>query len=78
MSVPSAIPTAVSRKRFCELIDPLLAALGLTANQVKSASFDWNGFELVVFEQDENGHKIVVHSGCAMQTVRVFIERDVA
>lgn len=71
-----AIATTITRRRFRELIDPLLDGLGTHANDIESCSFDSYGFKLVVFERDEDGHKFATSEGLAKQTVRVAISRD--
>lgn len=77
MPLPVSVPTLISRDKFRELIDPLLAGFGLCADDIVSCTFDWRGFTLVVFEQDENGRRIGTSNGPAKQTVVVHIEREV-
>jgi hypothetical protein len=80
----------VTRPRFRELIDPLLDALGFSAEQVFSCTFDGGGFTLVLFQLDEHGARIlattavrsgdghdrVITSGYAKVTVSIPIDTD--
>ena len=74
MNIPPDIPTVITRERFRELVDPLLAALNVTAEDVRSCSFDGDGFTLVVFERDSEGRRIAVCGGnAAKQTIAIHI-----
>lgn len=78
----------ISRAFFRSLIDPLLDGLGLKAEQVASCRFDGYGFEVVLFQLNEQGRRVHVssvalpnvdggvshHNGSLKATVRIPID----
>ncbi len=77
MTWPSDIATVITRAEFRKMIDPLLDALGFRAEQVKSLSFNSDGFEIEAFDLTPEDRRVVVcGDSFATQTIRIHIARS--